>query len=124
SLLAGNEREPALSDATRIALDLTLGAKVGHQWHITVGNVSSPVAPFGDEQPTIIASNPPFGAMGSRPDMAIDIIAKYVDRLPPGGLLSVICPRSLLASNAGTLLRRKLLDELNMLEIWTLPSGS
>jgi predicted RNA methylase len=118
SSLSGNEREPVLADATRIALDLALGARAGPEWRITLKDVKQAAL---DTKPTVIASNPPFGSKGRTPNMAIPILKAYLDCLDNGSLLSVIAPRTILASESATALRRQLLEGFDLLEVWTLP---
>jgi hypothetical protein len=124
SAMAGNEREPALADATRIALDLALGAPAGPEWWITIGDVEAASPTWGEGAPTIIASNPPFSARGRTPDLALRVIGRYLDILPPGGLLSVIAPRSMLATEAASALRGRLLEGFNLFEVSELPAGA
>lgn len=119
--IGGNDMAPALADATRIALDQALGAPAASDWQVTVGDVAESAAPPPGIAPAIIVGNPPFKARGRTPNLAITVVQRYVNSLPPGGLLSVVVPRSLLASDAARALRKQLLAWFELYEILELP---
>ena len=104
----GNERQPAMADLTRTALDLALGAAAGPDWAITVGEAGEASASKQFRQPRIIASNPPFHGFGRAPDEAIPVINGYLDSLKSAGLLAVLMPRSLLTTASARDLRKQM----------------
>ena len=120
--IAGNDLQPAMADATRIALDQALGAPAGPEWRITGGDVNRASTPYGMTGPTVIAGNPPFTAVGPAPDLALSVISRYLDLLAPGGQLAIIAPRTMLATSAAAATRRRLLEEIELHEIWEMPS--
>lgn len=122
--IAGNDLAVALADATRIALDQALGAPVGADWRIAVGDVAAAVPPGGEKGPTVIVGNPPFRASGKTPDTAIRVVSRYAASLSVGGLFSVVVPGSLCATDAARDLRWFLLREFDLYEVWELPKGA
>lgn len=89
------------------------------------------------QQPHIIVGNPPFGGRRDRPESLNDHVseegkrtrvetanahlARAVDRVRPNGYLAMIMPRSFLVSEAAPAVRRNLLENCDVTEIWELP---
>ncbi len=86
-------------------------------------------------QPGIIVGNPPFG--GNRKQQSTDnasttqkrrqeraniFLQHALERLAPGGYLSVIMPRSFAVAEASPQLRKQLLETCDILELWELPA--
>jgi hypothetical protein len=124
SSISGNDLAEALADATRMALDQALGAPAGPDWAIRVGDVADALPEDTERRPTIIAGNPPFKASGHTPDEAIGVVQGYVHALPSGGLMSVVVPASLAATDAARSLRVQLVHGFDLFEVWELPRGS
>jgi len=118
--ISGNDLALVLSDAARIALDLALGAPA--PWHIGVQDVIALPESTPPQRPNIIVGNPPFQATGRTPDKAAAVLRRYINALPPGGFLSVVVPISLLATDSAAPVRRQLLEEIELYEVWQLPS--
>jgi len=82
-------------------------------------------------QPNIIVGNPPF--KGSRQEPLIDKQERYqeadaflwqaIGRLAPNGYLAMVMPRSFTAAESSPELRRELLKQCDVVELWQLPSG-
>lgn len=123
--LVGNDRQPLLADITRMALDTALGQLEGSNWTIHTRDVQEYTSDSFDQRPTIIVGNPPFEAKGPRADFAIHVIDKYIEILEPGGLLSVVLPRTILGASGrhAIRLREKLLYNFELFELWELPQG-
>lgn len=119
--ISGNEREPTMADTTRIALDQALGAPAGAEWHITERDVHNAVATLGPDRPTIIVGNPLFRGGGRGEEIAAGIIDDYLKELPEGGMMAIVTPRTMLATDSGLAVRKHLLEETNILEAWELP---
>lgn len=122
SAIGGNEIQPALADATRIALDQALGEPAGREWQITTHDVHETPTETGERPPTIIVSNPPFHGGGRTEERAVGIIGRYLESLAHGGLAAVVVPRTSLSSNVATGLRERILSDLEMFEVWELPA--
>lgn len=81
-------------------------------------------------QPNIIVGNPPFGSNRKIPQTntqkryqeADKFLEHAIDRLAPQGYLAILMPRSFLGAQASPTLRRKLLEDCKVLELWELPT--
>ena len=123
--IRGNDKQPLLTDLTRLALDTASGRPDGPEWSIDSRDVLGfSVSQFA-ERPTVIVGNPPFQATGRRTDYAVTVIRKYIEILEPGGLLAVVLPRPLLGTSGreATQLRESLLEHFELFEVWELPQG-
>lgn len=118
-LLSGNDQAAAMTDATRIALDLTLGAPVGAEWKIRTGDVTE--VAFTDWRPQIIVGNPPFHGHGWTTNTAVGLLRQYAEALPAAGLISVIMPASMRSSESARAIRKTLVTEFDWYEITDLP---
>jgi hypothetical protein len=123
--LIGNDRQPLLVDITRMALDIALRQLECINWTIHTRDVQEYTPNAFDQRPTIIVGNPPFEAKGPGEDFAIHVIDKYIEILEPGGLLSVVLPRTVLGASGrhAVKLREKLLNNFEIFELWELPQG-
>lgn len=74
-------------------------------------------------RPNIIVANPPFGANSHKPQKAIDFFNAYIDILNDNGYMAIVLPQSILTIKAASNLRKRILEEFNILEMWTLPGG-
>lgn len=81
--------------------------------------------PF-DIKPTIIITNPPFQGQGSRggKEKAAAFLRRYIEMLPPNGILGTFVPARLLQNPDETDFRRFILDQCHLIETWLLPEGS
>lgn len=125
AMISGNDREPLLADLTRINLAIAAGDIDGHPWDISTHDVLNPDATKFPNSPSIILGNPPFESFGKGNDYAIAIINTYLNKLKPGGMISTIMPRTLLGNTGwrASELRAKLLNKLEIHEIWEAPEG-
>jgi type I restriction-modification system DNA methylase subunit len=82
-------------------------------------------------RPTIIVGNPPFEADRrkanssegkKRNEKANQFLKHALDRLAPGGYLSMIMPRSFVAAESSYDLRKQFLEQCDVLELWELPN--
>lgn len=82
--------------------------------------------------PNIIVGNPPFGgnrktrytAGGKRYQEADRFLLRAIERLAPGGYLAMILPQSFTVAQASPEVRKFLLENCDVLDIWDLPIGS
>ena len=121
--IRGNDLEPLHTDIARASLDFTLGAPVGAAWDLSTGDVVEAASRL-TEPPFAIAGNPPFGANGKTPDMAIGVVDAYLSLLPEGGSFGLVLPRSLLTNTSASRLRSRLRTQTDISEIWEVPSGA
>jgi hypothetical protein len=123
--LIGNDRQPLLADLSRLALDTALGKLQGASWQIQTSDVLKFGLDSFERRPNIIVGNPPFEARGPRADLAMRVIERYIDVLEPGGVLTVVLPRTILGATGGHAVkfREKLLKGFELYEMWELPQG-
>ncbi len=78
-------------------------------------------------QPTVLVGNPPFkesrSLEGARHQLATQFLNKYLDMMPPDGLLGVVLPETFLENASCRDARRRLLSECEILELCHLPEG-
>ncbi len=74
-------------------------------------------------RPNIIIANPPFGAKDHKEQKAIKFCNKYIDILKENGYMAIVLPQSILTIKAASNLRKRILDEFDILEIWNFPGG-
>ena len=83
-------------------------------------------------RPNIIVGNPPFGGNRrilseeghtSRVEKANDFLKHAIDILADDGYLAMLMPQSFVASEASPLVRKHLLTNCDVFEIWELPIG-
>ncbi len=76
---------------------------------------------------TILVGNPPFreyrSQEGKRLQRASRFLERYLDLLGPKGLLGVVLPETFLENSSCKEVRRRLLSECDLLELWHLPEG-
>lgn len=75
--------------------------------------------------PSIIVANPPYEEKrsGKLLEKATEFLDKYIDLLSDGGLLGIVMPESFLENKSGKDSRFKLLQNIDIYEIWSLPKG-
>ena len=73
--------------------------------------------------PMIIVGNPPFQELrkGSQKQKAVEFLEKYIEWLKPNGYIGIVLPETLLENNSGKQVRTKLLENFDILEIWSMP---
>lgn len=82
-------------------------------------------------RPNIIVGNPPFGGdrkkeidKECRHQEADRFLDRAIDCLAPGGYLAMLMPQSFTAAEASPRLRKKLLENCDVQELWDLPDGT
>lgn len=123
----GIDRDEFASEAARLAL-LLFSLPLGNSWNIHAADfLRDDVRPFYPSAPRIIVGNPPFRHF--RGDGEVNQIAKrfveqYLDHLHPGGMLSILLPETFLGNTNCSDVRRRVLTETEILEVWHLPAGA
>lgn len=87
-------------------------------------------------QPGVIIGNPPFGGRRDQPETLDELMPEEgrtrveaanahldiaIRKIRPGGYVAMIMPRSFLASEAAPTIRRNLLENCDVTEVWELP---
>jgi N-6 DNA Methylase len=123
----GNDQDETTAQLARIALLTSTGRdswQVGHEdgrkWNIP-----------GGKKPGVIVGNPPFAGDrktqqssntgGRRQELANEFLSRAVDMLADGGYLAMVMPGSFATSEAGPLIRKRMMDHCDIQEIWDLP---
>lgn len=100
---------------------LLISLPFGNGWKI-IANDMLKINDF-KTRPNIIIANPPFGADSHKPQKAIEFFDAYINILNDNGYMAIVLPQSILTIKAASNLRKRILKEFNILEIWTLPGG-
>ncbi|GAA0123810.1 hypothetical protein UT300018_31280 [Clostridium faecium] len=77
-------------------------------------------------KPSIIVANPPYKKIregGEQIEKATIFLERYIDLLSEGGLLAIVLPESFLENINCKNARQKLLTNIDIYEIWSLPKG-
>lgn len=128
SVLFGNDSDAFTSKLASLALLLYSGAD---SWEIGDSDALS-WRWLKNHRPNIIVGNPPFMGNRKNPEKTVgkarrqqkaDTFLNYaIDRLAPDGYLAMLMPLSFLASQASPDLRKQLLKNSDVQEIWELPA--
>lgn len=124
----GLDKDDFACEVARLSL-LLYNLPAGNSWNVKQADVlqSDPQSQFG-KAPHIIVGNPPFSGAsqkGQQIEKAAKVLEKYLDWLAPNGLLGVVVPVSFLHNTIGNtpLVRKRLLEQCDILEVWQLPEG-
>jgi hypothetical protein len=82
---------------------------------------------FGDNRPSVIVGNPPFGRAKNGHQLANQFLSKALELLAPGGFLGMVMPGAFLKmmQRGGVIpARRELLDMCELIEVWEMPLGA
>lgn len=82
-------------------------------------------------KPNVIVGNPPFGSIQDASVTGKDgwyeesnrFLEHAIERLAPNGYLAMLMPRSFTSTIASPQLRKKILEECDVFELWELPTG-
>lgn len=119
-MIEGIDIDVFAKELTKLSF-LLISLPFGNGWKIFSTDMLK-VNNFKDK-PSIILANPPFGANSHKPQKAIEFCDAYIDILNDDGYMAIVLPQSILTIKAASNLRKRILDELNILEIWTFPGG-
>ncbi|NRY60646.1 N-6 DNA methylase [Clostridium beijerinckii] len=76
-------------------------------------------------KPNIIIANPPYEEKRKETltEKASIFLEKYIDILEDEGLLGIVLPQTFLSNRSSTEARKKLLENIQLYEVWHLPKG-
>ncbi|OOP74679.1 N-6 DNA methylase [Clostridium beijerinckii] len=76
-------------------------------------------------KPNIIIANPPYEEKRKEAltEKASIFLEKYIDILEDEGLLGIVLPQTFLSNRSSTEARKKLLENIQLYEVWHLPKG-
>lgn len=117
--LYGNDDAPFTSQLAGLGLLL---ATSEDSWNVDQNNALEWPS-LNTHQPMVIVGNPPFKANQTRDEKANQFLRHAIDQLAPGGYLAMIMPRSFVAGQSSTDLRKDFLEKCDLLELWELPTN-
>lgn len=102
---------------------LLMSIPYGNGWNIK--NSDFTITNSMNRNPNIIVANPPYEEKrsGKLYEKATAFLDKYIDFLEQDGLLGIVMPESFLENKSGKETRLKLLKNIQINEIWSLPKG-
>ncbi len=123
----GNDNDATTADLARVALltstgrdSWEVGREDGREWEVP-----------RNRKPGVIVGNPPFlgdrktqttaSTGGKRHELANDFLHRAVDSLADGGYLAMVMPGSFVASESGPAVRKALLEQCDIYEVWDIP---
>ncbi|WP_313579990.1 HsdM family class I SAM-dependent methyltransferase [Lacrimispora sp.] len=123
-MITGYDLDKFASEVARLSL-LLYSLPYGNRWNINAGDllkhkISDENAPF------IIIGNPPYEEKRGdsvKSQKATSFLDKYMDCLQEGGYLGIILPESFLQNDSSEIQRKRLLEDFDILELWSLPGG-
>lgn len=76
-------------------------------------------------KPSIVIANPPYEEKRKETltEKASIFLEKYIDVLEDEGLLGIVLPQTFLSNRSSTEARKKLLENIQLYEVWHLPKG-
>jgi type I restriction-modification system DNA methylase subunit len=97
----------------------------GNSWKIYVKDFKEIDGYALPERPSLILANPPYREVRgeSHIEKAIPFVAKNLDLLIDHGLMAIILPETFLQKSSCKDIRKRILKECEILEIWQLPEG-
>lgn len=102
---------------------LLISIPYGNGWKIKNGDFT--VINNMKFTPNIIIANPPYQEKrsGKQLEKATGFLDKYIDFLSDEGIIGIVMPEGFLENNSGKDARLKLLTNVDIYEIWSLPKG-
>lgn len=97
----------------------------GNSWKIKIKDFTKITLNDFDARPSIILANPPYREVRgeSHIEKAIPFIEKNLDLLIDYGLMAIILPETFLQKSSCKNIRKRILEECEIFEIWQLPEG-
>lgn len=123
--LIGIDKDDTATDIAKLllllkSLDKTNGWKIFGGKDFLVENLNK----YTKIRPTVIVANPPFGEKGrSKEELSEKFVEKYLDWLEDDGLMGIVLPSTFFEKDSCQRMRRKINNECEILEVWTLPPG-
>lgn len=122
----GFDADSFASEIAQLSL-LLRSLPFGDNWNIKAEDFLQIDRSTLPESISIIVANPPFkefrSVNGKRQEKAMWFLEGYLDLLAPGGLMGIILPESFLIKSSCEQVRKRLLSECELLEVWQLPTG-
>jgi hypothetical protein len=127
--LIGNDSDYLTARLARLALLISTS---DDSWHVDDEDALS-WNWLSTRRPNIIVGNPPFagdrktqrstGEQPTRAQLADRFLQRAIDRLAPEGYLAMLVPQSFAVAQASPTVRKALLEQCDLFELWELPVG-
>jgi len=121
--ILGIDKDPFASDIAQLSLlheSIPFGK---NRWKITTKDFIKTDLNDLPASPAIILANPPYGEIRKGEEKAIPFVNKNLDLLCDGGLMAIILPETFLQKSSCQDVRKRILQECEILETWQLPEG-
>jgi type I restriction-modification system DNA methylase subunit len=120
----GIDQDPFAAEIAGLSL-LHESLPSGNSWKIYKNDFTQTQVFDLPNRPFFILANPPWreDRRESHLEKAIPFISKNLDLLVDHGLMSIILPETFLEKSSCHDIRKRILDECEILEIWQLPEG-
>ncbi|MBN2092315.1 N-6 DNA methylase, partial [candidate division KSB1 bacterium] len=117
----GVDKDPFAAEIAGLSL-LHESLPSGNSWKIFKGDFTKVDI---NTRPSLILANPPYRELRSEShiEKAIPFVEKNLDLLVDHGLIAIILPETFLQKSSCKDIRKRILNECEILEIWQLPEG-
>ncbi|KLU69349.1 MAG: hypothetical protein RHS_4818 [Robinsoniella sp. RHS] len=120
-MIAGYDLDKFASEVARLSF-LLYSLPYGNKWNVKAGDLLK--LNSVEESPYIIMGNPPYEEKRgekTRKQKATKFLDKYIDWLHEDGYIGIILPESFLQNDSSIFQRKNLLENFDILELWSLP---
>ncbi len=122
--ILGVDKDPFAAEIAGLSL-LHESLPSGNSWKIYKSDFARIEVKDFPDKPSLILANPPYRELRSEShiEKAIPFVAKNLDLLVDHGLMAIILPETFLQKSSCKDIRKRILNECEILEIWQLPEG-
>ncbi len=124
--IRGEDVDPFAAQVAALSLFL-LDLPAGDPWDVSGADFLTSRPADLRPAPTILVGNPPFreerSSDGKRLQKASLFVSRYLDLLTADSMLGLVLPETFLENSSCANVRRRLLEECDLLELWHLPEG-
>ena len=121
-MIEGYDIDKFASEVARLSL-LLYSLPYGNKWNIHAGDLLR-INKSKIQVPFVILGNPPYEEVrgnSQKKQKAAAFLDKYLEWLHDDGFIGIILPESFLQNDSSVSQREKLLNEFDIIELWTLP---
>ncbi len=124
--ILGIDQDQFASEIARFSL-LHESLPLGNHWKIKTADFLSTSVHDFSFRPSVILTNPPYHEdykiSHRKFERAVPFVEKNLELLCDNGLMAIILPETFLQKPSCSEVRKRILDECEILEIWQLPEG-
>ena len=122
NMIQGYDVDKFASEVAKLSL-LLYSLPYGNKWNIKTGNLLR-MNTSEIRTPYVILGNPPYREIrgdSERIQKAAAFVDKYLGLIHDGGYIGIVLPESFMQNDSCSMQRERLLNELDILELWMLP---